>query len=100
MIHPARVQLVEQLLNQHKHSLRTIARLSGVSRGSVSLIAAGRRPNYEAPRHAPDDEHWIPAGPIVRCPKCGGRVFAPCRLCHVRDRDTQGAKRSRRLPGN
>lgn len=99
MIHPARVQLVEQLLNQHKHSLRTIARLSGVSRGSVSQIAAGRRPHYESARRASEDEHWMPSGPIVRCPKCGGRVFAPCRLCQVRDRERRRIKPMRRLPG-
>jgi len=25
-----------------------------------------------------------PAGPPVRCPGCGGRVYPPCRLCRMR----------------
>ncbi len=105
MIHPARVELVRQLLDAHKHSQRTIARLAGVSRGSVSAIAAGRRPDYAERPPAPDDEYWMPSGPIARCPKCGGRVFSPCRLCEVRDkiaqRDhrTRNPRRTERIPG-
>ncbi len=99
MIHPARVQLVELLLSERKHSYRTISRLTGVSRGSVSLIAAGRRPDYEATRRQDPDDDWQPTGPIMRCPKCGGRVFSPCRLCHVRNETNQPDKRKQRLPG-
>lgn len=99
MIHPARVQWVQQLLAERKHSLRTIARLTGVSRGSVSTIAAGRRPDYVAARRGePDDDSWAPSGPIMRCPECGGRVFAPCRLCHVRGQATARPE-PQRLPG-
>jgi hypothetical protein len=99
MIHPARVQLVQQLLSENKFSQRRIAGLAGVSRGSVSAIASGRRPNYVERPPAPDDEDWMPSGPITRCPKCGGRVFAPCRLCHVRDRTEKRDHRTRRIPG-
>ena len=74
MIHPARVQLVQQLLSENKFSQRRIARLAGVSRGSVSAIASGRRPEYVERPPAPDDEDWMPSGPITRCPKCGGRL--------------------------
>jgi hypothetical protein len=99
VINPARVQLVEQLLSEKKFSQRVIARLAGVSRGSVGAIAAGRRPDYGNDNPAPDNDHWAPSGPIVRCPRCGGRVFAPCRLCHVRERVEDRPRRSRRLPG-
>lgn len=99
MIHPARVQLVEQLLHEKKHSLRAIARITGVSRGSVGAIASGRRPEYAEVRTPTDDEDWRPTGPITRCAKCGGRVYAPCRLCHVRDDSERRASRARRIPG-
>lgn len=100
MIHPERVRLVERLLQEKKYSQRTISRLAGVSRGSVGAIAAGRRREQALPNPPADDDGWQPTGPITRCPKCGGRVYAPCRLCHVRERTEQrSAARARRLPG-
>lgn len=99
MIHPERVRFVKQLLREKKHSLRAISRLAGVSRGSVGAIASGRRPEYAPPSPTPEDDSWRPTGPITRCPNCGGRVYAPCRLCHVRDQASSHAPRSRRIPG-
>lgn len=99
MIHPERVQMVRQLLQEKKYSQRAISRIAGVSRGSVGAIAAGRRPEYAPPGPNADDDSWKPTGPILRCPRCGGRVFAPCRLCHVRDQAERREPRSRRIPG-
>jgi len=100
MIHPARVEWVQQLLSERKHSLRQIAQITGVSRGSVSVIAQGRRPDYDAiRRQVAEDDAWSPTGPIIRCPKCGGRVFAPCRLCRVREQTETVKCPPRRLPG-
>ena len=82
MISPQIVAEVRRLLAEEKHSHRKIARLTGISRGSVGAIASGRRPDYEPLRE--EDEEEEPAGPPRRCPNCGGLVYVPCRLCRVR----------------
>lgn len=74
------VDSVRKLL-EDGHSQRTVARLSGVSRGTVCAIAQRAR---EDRRRKPVDELDEPLGPIVRCPDCGGRVHAPCKLCRIR----------------
>lgn len=99
MIHPERVQLVRQLLSEKKYSQRAIALLAGVSRGSVGAIAAGRRADYAERQPPSDDDSWKPTGPITRCHRCGGRVYAPCRLCHVRDRFETRSSKAPRIPG-
>lgn len=96
MIAPALVEEVKRLLAEGKWSGRKIARMVGVSRGSVASIAHGRRPDYEAlrrEREEPDE----PLGPLGRCPRCGGMVHMPCRLCSLRKR-MAGCKPARRPP--
>jgi len=85
MIDQDKVALIERLLSNEKLSQRKIAKMTGVSRSTVAGIADGSRPDYSARqgRKIEVDEQE-PAGPPVRCPGCGGRVYAPCRLCHVR----------------
>ena len=83
MIAPQIVTEVRRLLAQGALSQRMIARLSGISRGTVRAIANGTRPDYESLRPA-EDEREQPAGPAARCPGCGGMVYLPCRLCRVR----------------
>ena len=91
MIAPAIVIEVRRLLAETKLSQRKIARVAGVSRGTVGTIASGRRPDYESlPRD--EDEIDEPAGPPARCGGCGGMVYMPCRLCRVQ----QAAPRQRR----
>jgi hypothetical protein len=81
MIRASVVQEIRRLLAEGKLSHRKIAKVVGVSRGSVSLIARGKRRDFP-PRAelAP----VVPAGPPERCPSCGSLVYMPCRLCHLR----------------
>jgi len=86
MIAPHIVEQVRQLLAEGELGQRTIARLTGVSRGTVHAIATGRRPDYDRRRKPRDDEAGLlePTGPLERCPGCGGMVEMPCRLCRAR----------------
>jgi len=92
MISPEIVQEIKRLLADGSYSGRQIARLVGVSRGTVAAIAQGKRPDYEALR-AQREMGQQPLGPLERCPGCGGMVYMPCRLCRVRSRL---ARRTRR----
>ena len=83
MIAPSIVNEIKRLLAEGKHSQRGIARMIGVSRGTVGAIARGTRPDYELPRRQHKDLEES-AGPPQRCRGCGGTVHMPCRLCHVR----------------
>jgi hypothetical protein len=96
MIAPSVVQEVKRLLAEGRYSQRKIARITGVSRGTVGAIASGKRPDY--PPRASDAEGELeePTGPPRRCPECGGLVYMPCRLCHARQVVAEG--RIARLP--
>lgn len=83
MIAQTLVDDVRRLLGEGRLSQRKIAARTGVSRGTVGAIAAGRRPDYAARRLEQFDS---PSGPPVRCPGCGGRVRMPCLLCRLRGR--------------
>jgi len=83
MIPQSRVDRVRRLLATGRHSQREIARLTGVSRGTVGAIASGRRPDY--PQQKPNSDDWPDVwGPLERCPGCGSRVYMPCRICAAR----------------
>lgn len=82
MIAPSVVDEIRRLLAEGKYSQRRIARIAGVSRGTVGAIASGKRRDYAT--RARDLEPEGPTGPPRRCPGCGGLVYLPCRLCHVR----------------
>jgi transcriptional regulator with XRE-family HTH domain len=84
MIPPAVVNQIKRLLAEGAYSQRKIARMIGVSRGTVGAIARGKRPDYAASPNQQENELQAPAGPPARCPNCGGFVYLPCRLCHVR----------------
>jgi hypothetical protein len=71
---------------------RAVARQLAVWRGTVSLIATGKRPNYEvarrerlskgqAEREAARAQGQVPA---ARCPQCGVKAVQPCRACQTR----------------
>jgi transcriptional regulator with XRE-family HTH domain len=93
MIQHETVNEIRRLLAETSLSKRKIARLSGVSRGTVLEIASGRRPDYDALLAGEDWEE--PTGPAVRCPGCGGLVCMPCQLCRMRKLI---ANRGRRAP--
>jgi len=85
MIAPRVIEQIQALLRQGELSQRRIARQLGVSRGTVQAVATGRR----EPRRVAGTNHTaesLPfrAGPLERCPGCGGMVYMPCLACHVR----------------
>ena len=90
MIAPKIVAEVRRLLAERKHSQRSIARLAGVSRGSVGAIASGKCRDHTESR-----EEWEePAGPPERCPECGGKVYMPCQLCRLREIRKKGPRQT------
>jgi hypothetical protein len=84
MIAPSVVNEIKRHLAEGRHSQRKIARMTGVSRGTVNAIANGKRPDYEAQAGDREMEADERTGPPRRCPGCGALVYMPCRLCHVR----------------
>jgi hypothetical protein len=84
MISPSKVEEVERLLATGSLSQRQIAKQAGISRATVSGIAAGTRPDYAARQRERERVVDEPRGPLVRCGGCGGRVYSPCHLCKVR----------------
>lgn len=68
-------------------SQRGIARQTGVSRGTVGVIAKGRHwYQTEAGRNAANGQPELSSpfsGPVERCPGCGGKVAMPCVRCRV-----------------
>ncbi len=77
------VDQIQAFLDAAQWSQREIARRLGVSRGTVNAVANGHR-TQRAARHE-DDYAFLFEGPAVRCSGCGGKVYAPCLLCHIRD---------------
>ena len=88
MLDPVLVDTVRRLLAERKWSMRKIARMAGVSRGTVGAIAHNKRRDRPRPT---DEEDLLaqPSGPLRRCPGCGGLVQMPCRLCRVRAQGRQ-----------
>ena len=84
MLAPALVEEIRRLLAAGTHSLRKIARRTGVSRGTVAAIAHGRRRDRPPRESDPEDLGEEPPGPIERCPQCGALAQSPCRACRVR----------------
>jgi hypothetical protein len=84
MIASTVVQQIRHLLEEGDLSQRKIARRLGVSRGTVNAIAQGRRPDYAAADGGRSEDVFSPTVPPRRCPGCGGMVYMPCLLCHIR----------------
>lgn len=85
MLAKSLIEKIDRLLGEGRLSQRKIAAKLRVSRGTVSAIANGRRGLYG--REASDDRTF-PIGqpaPPERCPRCGYRVYMPCRICSSRD---------------
>jgi hypothetical protein len=75
---------IRRLLAEDELSHRKIALVTGVCRGTIGAIAAGKRPDYQQLRRTRQGEPLEPAGPPERCPGCGGMVYHPCRFCQAR----------------
>jgi hypothetical protein len=84
MIAPVVIAHIRRLIAANDLSQRRIAEATGVSRGTVAAVAAGKRPDHGNRPPAESPEPALPHGPPQRCPECGGRVYAPCRLCSAR----------------
>jgi hypothetical protein len=84
MLPTALVHEIDRLLREGQLSHRKIAARLGVSRGTVSAIAGGRRGLYG--KDPADKKHpsLAPASPPTRCPRCGYRVYLPCLICVAR----------------
>jgi hypothetical protein len=96
MIAPALVAEIKRLLTTGRLSRRKISKQLSVSRGTVSSIANGTRPDYEARRREREqEENLLPTGPLERCPGCGGMAYMPCQLCHVRQIKADRLQRKR-----
>ena len=96
MIAPKIVADVRRLLAEETHSQRKIARLTGISRGTVGAIASGRRLDYDNFDNGDLEE---PSGPPERCPGCGGMVYMPCLLCQARKESAENPRGSARGSG-
>lgn len=99
MIAQAIICEVQRLLEVGGLSQRRIAKMVGISRSVVGSIADGTRPDYEARRHARQEDFPETLGPLGRCGGCGGLVYSPCRLCRVRaikDKEFRAARQARR----
>ncbi len=93
---------VQRLLTVGGLSQRKIAKMVGISRATVGAIADGTRPDYEARRHARQEDYPETLGPLARCGGCGGMVYTPCRLCRVRaikEKAFRAARLARRRAG-
>jgi hypothetical protein len=95
MLDPALVETIRRMLAAGKWSMRKVARMTGVSRGTILAIAHGKRRDRPRRLAEESDPGFQPSGPLRRCPGCGGLVQMPCRLCRVRA--WRAAKRPRRL---
>lgn len=78
---------VLQLLSEEKLSQRHVARLTGVSRGTVAAIARGE---WHARRRLRPNKEGDAPSPPTRCPNCGAMVTPPCLACRVRDLKARG----------
>ena len=76
MIDTEKYMQIFRLLQMEGLSHRTIARLTGVSRGTVGAVAKRRIRNL-----AVKEIQLNPKGPLVRCPTCGGKTQMPCTYC-------------------
>lgn len=106
MLDTRRLEHVQDLIASKRHSLRAIARMTGIPRTTIRQIAGGRTPRralrvqfnsdaaddnadeFAIPQpSATNDENpcsALPRGKSLRCETCGATVYPPCRACLVR----------------
>jgi hypothetical protein len=86
MLATAVVQEIDRLLKMGQLSHRKIAARLGVSRGTVSAIASGRRGLHGRDSFDAGCGARRAGLPPTRCPGCGYRVYEPCLICRARSR--------------
>lgn len=83
MLPTALIHEIDHLLKEGALSHRKIAIRLGVSRGTISAIANGRRGLHG--KEADDVRRVrVHTSPPARCPRCGYRVYLPCLICEAR----------------
>jgi hypothetical protein len=82
MLAPHVVAEIKRLLAEGTWSQRKIARHLSVSRGIVSAIASGKRPERRRTPYVGLD-FIPPSGTPERCPRCGALVIRPCVACQL-----------------
>ena len=87
------VKEIRRLLAEGNLSQRKIAQKLGVSRNSVSQIFHGKQRCVQS-RATLSFAPLEPTGPAQRCGTCGGMVYMPCWLCHIRTLSAQERSRS------
>jgi transcriptional regulator with XRE-family HTH domain len=90
MIASGTISEIRCLLEEGTLSQRSIAARLGVSRGTVSAVALGKRPDYEARRRLRGEDLIPPRGVPRRCPECGRRVQMPCLACYLQSARQRG----------
>jgi len=78
------------LLKEKKFSQRKIAKMVGVSRGTVSAIALGKRKLTRYLSAQEGNKVVSPQGPPRRCPGCGAKTKMPCLACQLREKKEDG----------
>ncbi len=84
MLSNALLDRIRQMLAEGTLSQRKIARLTGVSRGTIGALAHGKIAR-RAPQPRGCDEPFDAAGLPVRCAGCGGMVLMPCLHCRIQN---------------
>ncbi len=90
MIRQEYIDNIKKLLAEGNHSHREIARITRISRATISNIANGKRADHH---HKGPEVGRLFRGHPERCKGCGGMVYMPCMLCEVRakkERDWAG----------
>ncbi len=83
MLPTALILEIDRLLKEGRLSHRKIATRLGVSRGTISALANGRRGLF-GKELADDGTTHGRTSPPTRCPECGYRVYLPCLICEAR----------------
>jgi len=78
------VEEIDRLLKEGQLSQRKIAARLGVSRGTVSAIASGRRGLHGKDPSDGVARLGVSGAPAERCPRCGHRIYLPCLICLAR----------------
>jgi predicted XRE-type DNA-binding protein len=85
MLSAALIREIDRMLSEGELSQRKIAARLGISRGIVSAVASGQRGLHGKADESEANTTCNRAGPPIRCPHCGYRVFRPCLICSTRE---------------